>query len=404
MRRLPQSVIVLSLVSFFTDFSSEMVYPLLPVFLSSVLGAGALALGVIEGIAESTAALFKIVSGFWTDRTQRRKPLIVAGYSVAGLVRPLVGLATLWPVVLALRFVDRIGKGLRTSPRDALIADATNPGQRGAAYGFHRAADHAGAVLGPLVAAALLTFGSVSLRHVFLLSAIPAVLVVVILFVGIKEPRKKREAAVKPPALRGHWKDLGRDYKYLLGAILIFTLGNSTDAFLLLRLSSAGVPAAWLAVLWSVHHVVKMVATYYGGRFADGFGSRNLILWGWIVYALVYLAFALFNSPTSLIVIFLAYGIYFGLTEPAEKSWVVDLVPVNLRGTAFGYYHGVVGLGALPASLLFGFLWHTFGAPAAFMTGAGLAVTAALMLLLIRQPEEATDVVEIGMKVKGDEV
>jgi len=369
-------------VSLLTDTSSEMIYPLLPLFLSGVLGAGALALGVIEGVAESTASLLKVYSGIRTDRSRRRKPLIVAGYGVAGLARPLIGLATAWPFVLGLRFVDRIGKGLRTSPRDALIADTTAPEYRGKAYGFHRSMDHAGAVAGPLAAAGLLLLPGMSLRHVFLLAAIPAAAAMIIIFGWVREPaRSPAESVSQPPGLRAQWQHLGSDFRGLLLALLVFTLGNSTDAFLLLGLSQSGVPAAWVAVLWSLHSVIKMVSTYLGGLLTDRFGSRRMILGGWAVYALVYLAFGLAGAMTTRIALFMVYGIYFGLTEPAEKAWVASLVPSHLRGTAFGYYHGVIGLGALPASLLFGLLWQLQGAAVAFTTGAGLAVAACLLLL-----------------------
>ena len=386
--RLPRTVIALGFVSFFTDFSSEMIYPLLPVFLSSVLGVGALALGIIEGIAESTASLLKVFSGIWTDRSGRRKPLIVVGYSLAGLARPLIGLATVWPFVLVMRFLDRIGKGLRTSPRDALIAGVTDPGQRGTAFGFHRAMDHAGAVIGPLVAAALLALEGVSLRHVFLLAALPAAVVIVVLLTAVQEPPRAFEKESKTLNLRRHWHELGRDFKFLLLALLVFTLGNSTDAFLLLRLSEAGVPASWIAVLWSVHSGVKMISTSYGGPLSDRVGRRPLILLGWAFYALIYFAFALTSSSAGLIVVFLAYGIYFGFTEPSEKAWVADLVPAQLRGTAFGYYNGIIGLGALPASLIFGFLWRTWGVTTAFLTGAGFAAAASVLLLVsVKTPD-----------------
>lgn len=384
--RLPRTVVALGFVSFFTDLSSEMIYPLLPVFLTSVLGAGAVALGIIEGLAESTAAFFKVASGVWTDRSRRRKPLIVEGYGLAGAARPLIGLAGSWPFVLAMRFLDRIGKGLRTSPRDALIADVTDARQTGMAYGFHRAMDHGGAVVGPLTAAGLLALEGVSMRHIFLLAAVPAAVVMVILWAWVREPDRRAAEFPPAPGLRTGWKDLGRNFRFLLLAILLFTLGNSTDAFLLLRLSDAGVPAAWIAVLWSLHHVVKMGATYLGGSLSDRVGRRRMILLGWGVYAAVYLGFALAASRSGLILVFLAYGIYFGLTEPAEKAWVVDLTPEALRGTAFGYYHGVIGFGALPASLLFGLLWHAWGASTAFLTGAALAAAAAAVLLLAVTP------------------
>lgn len=384
--RLPRTVVALGFVSFFTDLSSEMIYPLLPVFLSTVLGAGAVALGIIEGIAESTAAFLKVASGIWTDRSRRRKPLILGGYGLAGLARPLIGLAASWPFVLLMRFLDRLGKGLRTSPRDALIADVTDSGQRGMAYGFHRAMDHGGAVVGPLVAAGLLALEGVSMRRVFVFAAIPAALVMIILAGWVREPLLCAGSSVAPGSLRKDWREMGRTFRFLLLALLLFTLGNSTDAFLLLRLSDAGVPSAWVAVLWSLHHVVKMAATYLGGGLSDRVGRRCMILSGWAVYAAIYLGFALVHSSLGLILVFLAYGIYFGFTEPSEKAWVVDLTPEPLRGTAFGYYHGVIGFGALPASLLFGFLWHTWGVSVAFLTGAAFAGAASVLLLVAVNP------------------
>lgn len=377
---LPRTVIALGMVSFFTDFSSEMIYPLLPVFLSTVLGAGALALGVIEGIAESTAALLKLFSGLWSDRTRRRTPLIYAGYSLAGFARPLIGLAGSWPIVLALRFTDRVGKGLRTAPRDALLADVTPVARRGEAYGFHRAMDHAGAVVGPLVAAGLLSVAGLDLRTVFLLAALPAIAVLVVMFGFVREPSRHRHEAPAPAFDRQAWTELSPSFKRLLVALLLFTLGNSTDAFLVLRLSDAGVPATWLALLWAAHHVVKMATTYVGGRLSDRIGRKALLLGGWIFYAGVYAAFAAFDSPAALVAIFLAYGIYFGMTEPTERAWIADLVAAERRGAAFGFYNATIGLAALPASLLFGAIWTAFGAPAAFLTGATLALTAAALL------------------------
>jgi MFS family permease len=382
---LPGTVIALGLVSFLTDLSSEMIYPLLPGFLVSVLGAGAVSLGIIEGVAESTASLLKVVSGFWSDRVRRRKPLILAGYTLSGAARPLIGLAAAWPFVLIMRFLDRIGKGLRTSPRDSLIADVTDPAVRGRAYGLHRAMDHAGAVAGPLVAAALMSFAGVSMRYVFLLAGIPSILVVIVLVKGVREsPPSVHEPDRSTPG--GGWRDLGTDYRRLLLAVLVFSLGNSTDAFLLLRLTEAGVGASFIAILWSVHHIVKMFATYQGGRLSDMTGNRAMIIAGWIFYATIYLAFALVQSRDALIAVFIAYGIYFGLTEPAEKSWVVNLVPASLRGTAFGYYHGAVGFAALPASLIFGIVWQSFGVRTAFSLGAALAVIASALVYTIPCP------------------
>ena len=396
MNKLPKGILVLGLVSFFTDISSEMIYPLLPVFLSSVLGAGALALGLIEGIAESTASFFKVLSGYSTDRTERRKPFIIAGYGISGLVRPLIAFAAGWPFVLAMRFLDRMGKGIRTAPRDALVADMTQQGQRGVAFGLHRAMDHAGAVAGPVVAAALLGFAALSIRNVFLLAAIPSVLVMAIILFFVKESAPKSAKTHAPLNIYSQWKDLGRSFKYFLAAMFLFTLGNSTDAFLILRLSNAGISASHIAMLWSAHNVIKMISTYTGGRLADGFGSRKLIISGWIFYALIYAAFAFIRTPNILIAIFLLYGVYFGLSEPAEKSLVADTVAPNLRGTAFGCYHFIVGLGALPASIVFGFLWQTVSAEAAFLTGAALAVAASTLMFLSRKPEVKSRMVGTG--------
>ncbi len=384
LRRVPRTVIMLGIVSLLTDLSSEMIYPLLPLFLTAVLAAGPEAVGVIEGIAEATAALLKLVSGAWSDRLRRRKPLVVGGYSLASVARPLIGLAGSWPVVLGLRFADRVGKGLRTSPRDALIADATPPDLRGAAYGLHRAMDHAGAVLGPLVAAALLSLGGLEIRHVFLLAAIPGAVVVIVLLAAVHEKRPVPSPTHQPP---GDVRATARELRPLLAAVAVFTLGNSTDAFLLLRLADIGIPAAWVAVLWSALHVVKLAVNTLAGRFSDRVGRRPLMLAGWGVYAGVYAAFALARGPAIFIAAFLVYGVYFGLTEPAEKAWIADLVPESSRGAAFGLYHATVGLTALPASLLFGVLWKLLGAPVAFATGAGLAMIAALLLL--RAPTSA---------------
>jgi MFS family permease len=378
---LPATVIALGVVSLLTDLSSEMIYPLLPVFLTTVLGAGPQALGLIEGVAESTAALLKVVSGRWSDRARRRKPLVVGGYSLAGAVRPLIGLAVTWPVVLLLRFADRVGKGLRTSPRDALITDATPAPRRGEAFGLQRAMDHAGAVAGPLVAAGLLTFAGISLRSVFLLAVVPAAAVVVVLVGWVRE--HPRGASAAPSKVTGAWRELGRPLHTVLAALLLFTLGNSTDAFLLLRLSGVGVSVAGVALLWSAFHVVKMLSAYAAGRVSDRLGRRPLVTVGWGLYAAVYLAFAVIHSREAVITTFLAYGLYYGLTEPVERAWVADLAPAHLRGTAFGLYHGVVGLAALPASLLFGLLWQRFGAPVAFFTGSGLALAATALLALV---------------------
>jgi len=374
--RLPRTVLLLGVVSLLTDLSGEMIYPLLPVFLAAKLGATALALGLIEGVAESTASLLKLVSGKWSDRTPRRKGFLVAGYGLAGACRPLIGLAWAWPVVLVLRFLDRVGKGIRSAPRDAMIADVTDPSLRGRAFGFHRAMDHAGAVLGPLVAAGLLLIPGVTTSQVFLLAAIPALVTFIVLVAGVRETPRVIEPVRtdRPPGT------LPAPFRRLLLAVLVFTLGNSTDAFLLLRLSDGGLPAGGVAAAWSAHHVVKMGGTWFFGRLSDRVPRRTLIAVGWLIYAAVYATFSLPLPMPALLATFLVYGLYFGLVEPAEKAWVADLVPPELRGSAFGAYHAAIGIAALPASLLFGFLWQRFGMPTAFLTGAAFALAAIPLL------------------------
>lgn len=376
---LPATVLALGAVSFFTDLSSEMIYPLIPAFLTDTLGAGALALGVVEGVAESTASILKIVSGWWTDRVARRKPFVLAGYGLAGAIRPMIAAATSAVWVVMVRFMDRIGKGIRTAPRDALITDVTRPDQRGAAFGVHRSLDHLGAAVGPVVAAGLLALG-VGLRTVFLLAIVPAIVVMFVLVRHVKEP-----PPTAAPSGDGDRADragsLGRGFWTLMAAVTLFTLGNSADAFLLLRLGDVGVGLVWIALLWSAFSVVKGLANWIGGRLSDRRGRKRLILIGWLIYGLIYLGLGVADQASSAIALFLLYGTYFGLTEPVERAWVADLAPSGRRGAAFGYYNGAVGIGALPANLLFGGIWAIWGPAAAFSFGAGMAIVAAVVLL-----------------------
>jgi MFS family permease len=388
--RLGRNVLALAAVSFLTDVSSEMIYPLLPVFLAGTLGASASLVGLIEGAAETTASLLKLGSGWWSDRLRRRKPLIVLGYALASAVRPLVALAQAASQVLAVRVVDRVGKGLRTSPRDALIADSVDPAVRGKAYGLHRAADNAGAVVGPLLAFAVLHFAAgASLRLVFALAAIPALLAVVVLVLGVREaPRPARPAVAGGPARQ----PLGRAFWSYLAVVLLFTLGNSTDAFLLLRAGQLGVEPALLPILWAAFHVVKAACSTPAGALSDRLGRRPLIVAGWAVYALVYLGFARAGATWHAWALFLVYGAFYGLTEGTEKALVADLVTPDRRGTAFGFFNLAIGLGALPASVLFGLVWDRLGAPVAFGYGAALAALASALLLLQRgRPPGAAD-------------
>jgi MFS family permease len=376
---LGRNVIALSAVSFFTDVSSEMIYPLIPIFLSSVLGAGAGAVGAVEGAAESTAALLKLVSGWWSDRLEQRKPLVVAGYAIATFARPLIALTTSVAQVLAVRVSDRVGKGIRTSPRDALIADSVDPSIRGRAFGFHRASDHAGAVVGPLLAFAVLQWEGASLRSLFWLAAIPGFIALVVLLVAVKDrPRERSQASVPD-----HNQPMGRRFWAYLGVLLLFTLGNSTDAFLLLRAAQLGVSAALVPVLWAMLHVVKSASSTPGGTLSDRVGRKPLIVSGWAVYAVVYFAFGQATHQWQAWALFAVYGVYFGLTEGVEKALVTDLVPAGRRGAAFGWYNLAIGLGALPASVLFGAVWDRYGSSVAFAFGAIMALVAAVGLWMV---------------------
>jgi MFS family permease len=383
-RRLPSTVIALGAVSFLTDLSSEMIYPLLPVFLSATLGASAVVLGVVEGAAESVASLLKLVSGWWSDRLARRKPLVVAGYTLASVVRPLVGLATSAGQVLAIRVTDRVGKGLRSSPRDALITDAVDPRARGRAFGFHRAADHAGALLGPLVAFALLGWAGMEMREVFLWAAVPGALAVATLVLGVRErrsgPDEAPERAPGPDRSPAPSRPLPKRFWTYLGIVFLFTLGNATDAFLLLRATDLGVPVALVPVLWALLHLVKSASATPGGALSDRLGRKPLIVAGWLLYAAVYTGFAYASAAWQVWALFGVYGLYHGLVEGAERALVADLAGAGHRGAAFGWYHLGVGVGALPSSVLFGWLWMTWSPAAAFGAGAALAGSAAVLL------------------------
>ena len=386
LKGVPGAAIALGLVSLLTDLSSEMVPAYLPAFLSLTLGAGVWVLGLIEGVAEFTASVLKLYSGLWSDRVTRRKPMVVLGYGLSCLIRPLIGLAPTWPVVLLFRFSDRVGKGLRSSPRDTIIAATTPPEARGAAYGFERSMDHAGALLSGLLASGLIALG-LSLRGMFLLAAVPGVLVMWTLVFKVKEPAEiPAEALAKKPviSLRGAWASFDPKLKWVYLSLILFTLGNSSDMFLMKRLQDSGVPLVWLGVLWSAFHLVKMASTYAGGRLADRLPKRRLVLAGWFWYALVYLAMGWLKSETALIGVFLAYGIYYGLTEPVEKAWVVDLAPADLKGSALGVYNAVVGMVSLPASFLCGLVWQWKGPAWALGLGAALALSAGVMLMMAR--------------------
>jgi MFS family permease len=376
-----------------------MIYPLLPVFLASVLGANASFIGAIEGVAETTASLLKLVSGWWSDKVGRRKLLVVIGYGIATFARPFTAMARSATQVLAIRLTDRIGKGIRTSPRDALLADSAPPHARGRAFGFHAASDNAGAVLGPLLAFMFLKMQGVgaldgskhllprdeqALRNVFWLAAIPGVIALAILIVVVRDvPRRDSGEKAVEGSIAAMGGGLTKRFWAYLAVVLLFTLGNSTDAFLLLRANQLGVPVAMAPILWALLNFVKSATGTYGGQLSDTLGRKPLIVGGWLLYAAVYFAFGWAAAAWQAWALFAIYGIFYGMTEGTEKALVADIVPHTRRGSAFGWYNLAIGLGALPASLIFGAIWDRAGAPTAFVFGATLALIAALLMAFV---------------------
>jgi MFS family permease len=382
--RLPRAVWLVSWTSFFTDTASEMVYPLMPLYLTKVLGGTALSLGIIEGAAEALNSILKIASGVISDRWSRRKPFVIAGYGISSAVRPFLAFATSWPHVLALRLADRVGKGLRTAPRDALLASWSDPSTRGYVFGLHRSMDHLGAMVGPLLASLFLFLFPEQYRTLFALTIIPGAIAVLML-VPVPDTPGPATPAAGPAAATGG-ADLGAPFHRYLGVVLLFGLGNSTDAYLLLRLNDVGVGAVWIPIVWSGLHVVKAVVSPIGGIVSDRLGRRGVIVAGWLVYAAVYGGFALASGLPALLTLFFVYGLYYGLTEGVEKAVVADLAPADARGQAFGLYNAAIGIAALVASLLFGAIWKLASAPAAFAVGASLALVASVLLMRLRLP------------------
>lgn len=387
---LPRNVWALSLVSLLNDTSSEIIYPLLPTFLALALGASPFAIGAIEGLAESTASLLKLFSGYLSDRFNRRKLPVFLGYSLASITRPLLAFVSSWQQVLFVRLADRVGKGIRGAPRDALLAAEVPVENRGLAFGFNRAADHLGAVIGPVIAFVLLLFYAqdpqnptvIEYQKVFLLASIPVALGLFVIVFFVKE-EPKSEFPMDVPKIKLSLKEFDGNFKRFLLIIGLFTLSNSSDAFLLLRARDAGIAPAILPILWMVLHLSKVFSSLIGGLLSDKFGRKKLIFSGWIIYALVYAGFAYVDSPIQAWFLFVIYGFYFGLTEGAEKALVADLVATEKRGTAFGMYNFAFGVTVFPASLLIGGIWSEFGATTAFLFSAFLSICAAFALLTI---------------------
>ncbi len=390
LRDLPRNVWAVSLTSFLMDVSSEMVINILPLFLFNVLGVRMSIIGVIEGIAEATASLLKLFSGWFSDRLQARKWLAVSGYAISALVKPFFYFANSWITIAAVRFTDRVGKGIRTAPRDALVADSVTEKTRGLAFGFHRAADTAGATLGLLVALGVVWYvqsnvvhlGESTFRIIVLVSLIPAALAVLTLAIGAQDvPVSGQRAAPKFA-----FKSLGKPFMVFMVIVGVFEIGNSSDAFLVLRAQERGLSVTGILSMLVVFNLVYTLVSTPAGALSDRIGRKRLIIAGWFVYAVVYLGFGLAQTAVQVWVLYAFYGLYYGLAYGTSKAMIADLVPENVRGTAYGTYNAVIGILDFPASVIAGVLWQGvgawtgLGAAAPFIFGSAMALLAALLM------------------------
>jgi len=401
---LPKPVWLLGWVSLATDSATEAIYPLLPFFLTRVLGASAVSLGLVEGTAEAVNSVLKIGAGELADRSPKKRPLVLFGYGVSSIARPFIALTTSWTQVFTVRVLDRVGKGVRGAPRDAMLATWTTPTTRGKVYGFHRGMDHIGAVVGPAMASAFLFFYPDQYRTLFALTIIPGAIAVALIFLVQEDtgaaattPRAndERRTTNAEPRTRNverrtpNVERLPSEFKAFMLVLALFTLGNSTDAFLLLKLTDVAGGPRFVPLMWAALHVVKAVVSMVGGSWSDRVGRRAVIAIGWLVYAAVYAGFAVSETLPALLAWFLVYGFYFGFAEGTEKALVADLAPAERRGFAFGIYNAVQGLGGLAASVVFGAIWKFYGAPAAFGLGAALALAATVLLFVAVRPSRS---------------
>ncbi len=373
-------VFLLGVVSLFADLAGEMIYPLVPIFLTVTLGAPPEILGVVEGVAESAASLLRVVSGWISDRIGRRKPLVLLGYGLGALGKPLLAIAFSWWFVLGARFVDRVGKGIRGAPRDALIAEWSPPAERGRAFGFHRMMDTMGAIGGPLIALAALALLENNLRLLFFIAFIPGIAAVLFVLPVRDRPTPPTH---RPPPISFRLAGYSREYKAFLLVALVFALGNSSDAFLILRAKDVGLSTTSVVLAYVLYNVVYAASALPAGIVSDIAGRRNVILAGFAIFAAVYLGFAMVENALMVWVLFAIYGAYIALTDGVARALVVDLVPRDRSATALGLYNTVAGLMVLVASVTAGFLWDRVSPAAPFIYGAGTAALAALLLLLL---------------------
>lgn len=376
-----KNVFFTGLVSFFMDVSSEMIYPLVPLFLANVLGVNKSMIGLIEGIAESTASILKVFSGWLSDRIGRRKNLMIAGYTISTLSRPIIALAGAWQQVLASRFVDRLGKGIRTAPRDAIIAESTETTHLARAFGFHRSLDTMGAAVGPAIALILLQLYNNNYQMVFWLSMIPGAIAVLIIIAFIRDKKRAAVAPAERPRLT--LKHFDWRVKFFIVIATLFALGNSSDAFLILRAEQVGITTAMIPAVYLVFNLVYSLSSIPAGIAADKYGKKRIILLGFVLFAGLYYGFAAAKSTTTIWVLFSLYGVFMGLTEGVQKAFLASIIPPDYKATAFGVYATAMGVATLPASLIGGLLWDRVSPAATFYFGAATATLSATLFIIL---------------------
>ncbi len=376
---LGRNVFFTGLVSLFMDISSEMVYPLVPLFLTGVLGASKTIVGVIEGIAEATASLLKIISGWLSDRFGKRKLLMTIGYGTSAASRPILAVAMTSTHVLGARFIDRLGKGIRTAPRDAIIAESTEVGNLGLAYGFHRSMDTVGAIIGPAIAVSLLYFFQNDMRLVFLASTIPGIIAVLLITFFIREKKKAVTESIRPPSLSV--SEFNGAFRHYLMVIAVFSIGNFADAFLILKAESVGVAREYIPAIYLAFNIVYAASSIPMGALADKIGIKKMLILSFIVYSAVYGAVAAASTPWQIWLLFPAYGLYRGMSDGSQKAYLALISPTERKATAFGAYHAVTGLMLLPASIIAGYLWDSSGPSATFIYGSIMSALAVVIFI-----------------------
>jgi MFS family permease len=378
-------IFVLGMVSLMTDLSSQMIVPILPLYLTSVLHVQVGAVGIIEGIAESTASILKFFSGWISDRFGKRKWLMVGGYGLSNLIKPFFALSSTWGQVLFIRFADRLGKGVRTSPRDAILADTTSKEERGKAFGFRRSMDTLGAAVGPFVAYFILTQWNGDYQTVFWFSAIPGLMATLLLLIFLKDKRNPTKIQSKVKSLpKISFKGLGSRFFWFTLITMLFTIGNFSDAFLILRAQDVGMTAYFIPLTYFAYNIVASILSTPFGMVSDRLGRRPVLITGYVIFALIYLGFGLVHTVSGIWILFIFYGLYYATTEGIQKSYVADMIPDGHRGVALGTFNALTGIAALPASILAGVLWQSFGAFTAFSVSSILATISALLMFILR--------------------